>query len=145
MWRGSLVETMLNCITSEPPFSHPKNGSDDKSRRIITSQTKRCKRSRRTLANSESSINGLLSVGYKNLIFWKKKLCSQVNFKAINKLYFFFWLHHVACGIPVPRPGVKPKPPAVEAQSLNHWTAREFPSLPQPLKTLKALSRPIGL
>ena len=25
-----------------------------------------------------------------------------------------------------PRPGVQPAPPAVEAQSLNHWTAREF-------------------
>ena len=28
-------------------------------------------------------------------------------------------------GILVPRPGFKPVPPAVEAQSLNHWTARE--------------------
>ena len=35
----------------------------------------------------------------------------------------------MACGILVPRPGIKPIPPAVEAQSLNHWTAREVPSI----------------
>ena len=32
-----------------------------------------------------------------------------------------------ACGILVPCPGIKPKLSAVEALSLNHWTAREFP------------------
>ena len=31
----------------------------------------------------------------------------------------------MACGILVPQPEVEPVPPAVEAQSLNHWTARE--------------------
>ena len=40
--------------------------------------------------------------------------------------FFFFWLHHVACGILVPQPGIEPVPPAAEARSLNHWTAREF-------------------
>ena len=33
----------------------------------------------------------------------------------------------MACGVLVPRPGIEPAPPAVEAQSLNHWTAREVP------------------
>ena len=33
----------------------------------------------------------------------------------------------MACGIPVPWSGVEPVLPAVEAQSLNHWTAREVP------------------
>ena len=28
----------------------------------------------------------------------------------------------------VPRPGIQPTPPAVEARSLNHWTARGVPS-----------------
>ena len=32
----------------------------------------------------------------------------------------------MACGILVPRPGIEPVPPAVEAQSLNHWTTREI-------------------
>ena len=31
----------------------------------------------------------------------------------------------VPCGILAPRPGIEPTPPALEAQSLNHWTARE--------------------
>ena len=33
----------------------------------------------------------------------------------------------MACGILVPRPGIEPSPPALEAQSVNHWTAREVP------------------
>ena len=45
----------------------------------------------------------------------------------------------MACGISVPRPGIEPGPPAVEAQSPNHWTAREFPDLP----SLELTSDPI--
>ena len=33
------------------------------------------------------------------------------------------------CGILVPRPGIEPAPLALEAQSLNHWTAREVPKV----------------
>ena len=32
-----------------------------------------------------------------------------------------------ACWVLAPRPGIKPMPPALGAQSLNHWTAREVP------------------
>ena len=39
---------------------------------------------------------------------------------------FFFWLYYLACRILVPRPGIKPTIPAVEAQSLNHWTTRHI-------------------
>ena len=39
--------------------------------------------------------------------------------------YFIFWLYCTACGILVPQPGIEPVSPAVEAQSLNHWTARK--------------------
>ena len=42
-------------------------------------------------------------------------------------LGFFFWLWRVAHGILVPPARVEPVPPAVEAQSLNHWTTREIP------------------
>ena len=42
-------------------------------------------------------------------------------------LFLFFWLHHVACGILVPQPGIEPMPPALEEWSLNHWTAQEVP------------------
>ena len=44
--------------------------------------------------------------------------------------YFFFFsffpLHLKACEISVPWPGIQPEPPALEAQSLNHWTTRDF-------------------
>ena len=40
-------------------------------------------------------------------------------------LPFFFRLNHVACSILVPWPGIEPRPPVVEAQSLNHWATRE--------------------
>ena len=32
-----------------------------------------------------------------------------------------------ACGILLPQPESEPVAPAVEVQSPNHWTAREFP------------------
>ena len=40
---------------------------------------------------------------------------------------FIFFGHttHAACGILVPRTGIEPVPPAVEARSPNHCTARE--------------------
>ena len=33
----------------------------------------------------------------------------------------------IACRILVPKPGIKPTAPALEAQSLNHRTTREAP------------------
>ena len=33
-----------------------------------------------------------------------------------------------ACGILVPQPGKEPTSPELEAQSLNHWPAREVPA-----------------
>ena len=38
----------------------------------------------------------------------------------------FFNCLAMPCGLLVPRPGIEPAPPALEAQSLNHWTAREI-------------------
>ena len=35
----------------------------------------------------------------------------------------------MACGILVPSPGIEPRPSAVKAQSPNHWTARELPTV----------------
>ena len=40
---------------------------------------------------------------------------------------FFFWPRLAGYGILVPQTGIKPAAPAVEAQSLNHWTTRELP------------------
>ena len=39
---------------------------------------------------------------------------------------FFFFPHDVACGILVPRPGIELVLPAMEAQSPDHWTARNW-------------------
>ena len=45
-----------------------------------------------------------------------------------SELHFFlFWLCLTVCGILVPRMGIEPGPPALEAWSLNHWMAREVP------------------
>ena len=46
--------------------------------------------------------------------------------------YLFIYLLFfgcVACGILVFRPEIKPAPLALEAGSLNHWIAREFPDI----------------
>ena len=40
----------------------------------------------------------------------------------------FFWPHHIAHRMLVPRPGIEPVPPEVEMQILNHWAAREVPT-----------------
>ena len=58
------------------------------------------------------------------------ELC--IFFLVIGKgfIYLFiylFCLHREACGILVPQPGIELVPSVVEAQNLNHWTAREFP------------------
>lgn len=51
------------------------------------------------------------------------------QFSSFFSIYFIFWLYHMACGILVPQPGVKPMSPILEAWSLNHGTAREVPPL----------------
>ena len=47
---------------------------------------------------------------------------------------FFFWMRHIVYEILIPPLGVEASLPALEAQSLNHWTAqkfRKFCSLPR--------------
>ena len=57
---------------------------------------------------------------------WGVILCNPLTYNPLPSAFFFiFWLHHVACSILVPWPGIEPKPPVAEAQSLNHWTTRE--------------------
>ena len=50
----------------------------------------------------------------------------SVSFSCLS-LFNCVSVHHVACGILVPRPGIEPVSTAVEAPSLNPWTAREVP------------------
>ena len=42
-----------------------------------------------------------------------------------DSFFFFFWSQLAACGILVPQLGMEPKPPALGAWSLNHWTTME--------------------
>ena len=54
------------------------------------------------------------------------------TYKYIYILLLLFCLGFFGCtarGILVPRPGFEPACPAVEAWSLNHWTAREVPKI----------------
>lgn len=41
--------------------------------------------------------------------------------------FFFFWLSHTAFRTLAPRPGIKPWPMTMKAQSPNYCTARKFP------------------
>ena len=54
-------------------------------------------------------------------------LCLVFHSISFSILFLSFWPCRVTCRMLVPRPGIEPMPPAVEAQSPNHWTAREFP------------------
>ena len=51
------------------------------------------------------------------------------EFTELTFFFFFFLPHPAACRILVLWPGIELCPPAVEAQSPNRWTAREFPIL----------------
>ena len=42
-------------------------------------------------------------------------------------LFFFFWSQPAACRILIPWPKTESTYPALEAQSLNHWTLKEIP------------------
>ena len=46
----------------------------------------------------------------------------------ISTYLISFWPLHGAYRILVPWPGIEHMTPAVEAQSLNHWTTKEVPS-----------------
>ena len=54
---------------------------------------------------------------------------SSSSFKDI--IYLFIWLCWVilSCGMwdLVPRPGIKPRPPALGTWNLSHWTTRQVP------------------
>ena len=47
----------------------------------------------------------------------------------LARLSLTLFFGSVARGILVLQPGIKPVPPALEAWSVNHWTARKVPRL----------------
>ena len=52
----------------------------------------------------------------------------RVSFPFFFSLSLSFFVV-AACKVLVPQPGIEPKTPAVETQSLNHWTARKIPHI----------------
>ena len=65
------------------------------------------------------------SDNWKNIFFFPVKSCGNIQQEFF--FFLFFWARHAACRILVPPPGFEPAPPAVEAQSPNHWTVRQVP------------------
>ena len=51
----------------------------------------------------------------------------SLNLSFFLTYFFFFWLCSMACGILVPQLRIEPVSPALEAQSLNWWTAMGVP------------------
>ena len=49
--------------------------------------------------------------------------------KMSFSFFFFFWYCCGACGILVPRPGMKPMPSAMAVWSLNPWATREVQAI----------------
>ena len=55
-----------------------------------------------------------------------KNLPVEETWVHLGSIYLFFLsFDHAACRILFPPPGIEPTSPAVEVQSLNHWTTRE--------------------
>ena len=76
------------------------------------------------LGNSLSLLNSLASL----ILDFFTSMCNLYHVQAYF-LFSFFWPPWAACGIWVPWPGMSPMPPAMEAWSPNHWTARGFPRI----------------
>ena len=66
-------------------------------------------------------------LGSLRKLLTEKDTCNPI-FTLFMFLNLLFWLSCGVSRILFPWPGIKPVPPAVEAQSLNHWTTRKVPS-----------------
>ena len=62
----------------------------------------------------------------KSYIFEDVKINCGCFLYVGGMTFFFFFSCAMRCGILVPRPGIELVLPALETQSLNHWSAREF-------------------
>jgi len=62
----------------------------------------------------------------QTILLWFLLTCQQILTLECFYFCFFFWPQWATCGILFPWPGIEPVPLAVEAQSLNHYTAREL-------------------
>ena len=56
----------------------------------------------------------------KRIVAWPRASVRAGGGGYIQDTSFYFLVHTVRHGIFVPRPGIEPTPPSVEAQNLNH-------------------------
>ena len=89
------------------------------------------------LLSCRSSLNILSINSLSDILFWIFSPIPQFAFS-------FYWLFFFCCltlawGILVPQSGISPVPPAVEVQSLNHWTTREVPNVSFDAQKFKSL------
>lgn len=64
-----------------------------------------------------------MPVKVKDLMLGTLKFCVRLWFFVV-----FLFFGCMACGILLPRPGIKPTLPVWAAKNLKHWTAREVSS-----------------
>ena len=74
---------------------------------------------------------------FSQLFFKDREMGEKVILYGVSITFFFkssdilknlfIWPHHETEWILIPQSGVEAMPPAVKAQSPNHWTTREFP------------------
>ena len=57
-----------------------------------------------------------------------QRMKNSVQIRVGSQLFFMFCFGHATRHAEsVPQPGIEPAHPTLEAQNLNHWTAREVP------------------
>ena len=66
---------------------------------------------------------------FKIWAHWACSLLLGRNFKNVLKFFFFLAVLGLSCHMwhIVPRLGIDPRPPALDAQGLNHWTTKKVP------------------
>lgn len=79
-------------------------------------------------SRSNAFLNNISSYLFSLLILLALNPVVSFLFLSLLLVFVFFWPWHMACGILVPWPGIEPASPAVEAQTLNHWTTSKVPS-----------------
>ena len=78
---------------------------------------------------THAGLSNIMDVSFFNIYFYLFSWLCQVLIVAhrIFDLRFSMWI--LSCGLwdLFPWPGIEPRPPAIGALSLNHWTTREVP------------------
>ena len=85
------------------------------------------------LVQEGSPLGGITAsyLGRMNIV-WNAEKDLITSLRALSPFYLFiyiYWLCLASYRFLVHQPGIEPGPSAVEAQSRNHWTAREVPAL----------------